>query len=835
MPFPPDCQLEYEPWMHDFTSEVRGNRIHGLGVDTNGSGSYAFAADPGSSSREVMRFVCTTAAARRGHIFNVEIKESGATSATDDFSDIWIEAEMRLDWNSETAASKIHSFIRFFNEAGTVELATISMANGGNCRIDLSDLTNSSSSGNEIPENTWKLFRCRWKASTGSSDGIAEFWLSDLDGSNRSLVHSKTHDIQTNCGRIFVGNVRTGFTGNTATYVANVAIHREATLDRFSLDDEVWCVKDGGLPLWTTMVSQTQASFSLHWHPSVHDAAWTTNDDVTSEIEYVAGDYTDSTFPGSGTTTASGVALPSSDEFCGSFNISSLTAGTLYSARIKTWSPTAGVTRYVGPVFQFRTLPATPSLLTIITEFCQKVEEYMPLSDGDIAAEGNVISFRVFHGDHYYVDQSGASDPPTSWAPVTTKQEWLRDYIRVALLSRFCILANRKSAKFLQDDDHDAGINNWDQGWVKGFVTTQNSSGDDGPDRDNISPDSDHQGLVGGTLTVSFNENGGSPDTITRASGSFITDGFLADMHLNVTGSASNNGNYNIESVAALTLTLRATDDVTAEASVSCTLAGSLTKGMVYDRFQEAYHILLRKAYFGLAYNGSSWHDRAEHRYVETGFTALCFFDTRRFRDDDGTDGKPFSNSAKTLLGKDQADYWVDYFTNTCTKQNVIICSASNFSDLHLSGGDNWQDESEWRAEWFAIEDAIMGNNSIQKVILLSGDRHATVIERRNKTGQWNRTGSPFSKLVGHARVGPKSAGLVPSYDTETITQDVALASDMGAGGVDGRPAKGYGRIVFDEGSGSIQWKAIQDDGTVEGQGQYTLGGGGRMAIVLGD
>ena len=56
-----------------------------------------------------------------------------------------------------------------------------------------------------------------------------------------------------------------------------------------------------------------------------------------------------------------------------------------------------------------------------------------------------------------------------------------------------------------------------------------------------------------------------NPDTITRASGSFSTDGYVAGDRVAVSGSASNDGAYTIASVAATVLTLVAGDALVAE------------------------------------------------------------------------------------------------------------------------------------------------------------------------------------------------------------------------------------------------------------------------------
>lgn len=78
------------------------------------------------------------------------------------------------------------------------------------------------------------------------------------------------------------------------------------------------------------------------------------------------------------------------------------------------------------------------------------------------------------------------------------------------------------------------------------------------------------------TANVTFAEVGATADTITRATGSFITDGFAAGMRIDVSGSASNNfTNALITGVSALVLTLD-TQDLVAEGPVAgVTITGS--------------------------------------------------------------------------------------------------------------------------------------------------------------------------------------------------------------------------------------------------------------------
>lgn len=70
-----------------------------------------------------------------------------------------------------------------------------------------------------------------------------------------------------------------------------------------------------------------------------------------------------------------------------------------------------------------------------------------------------------------------------------------------------------------------------------------------------------------------------NPDTIVRASGSWSGDGAVAGDIIKIVGSVSNDGTYTIATVAALTLTLIATDSLAAEV-----VTGGLGSGVVIYR-----------------------------------------------------------------------------------------------------------------------------------------------------------------------------------------------------------------------------------------------------------
>ncbi len=81
-----------------------------------------------------------------------------------------------------------------------------------------------------------------------------------------------------------------------------------------------------------------------------------------------------------------------------------------------------------------------------------------------------------------------------------------------------------------------------------------------------------------GTPTLTFAEVGAGGDTITRSSGSWITDGFEVGMMITVAGSASNNVTAAVTGVTATVLTLGAAagDDLAAEGPVAgCSVVGT--------------------------------------------------------------------------------------------------------------------------------------------------------------------------------------------------------------------------------------------------------------------
>ena len=116
------------------------------------------------------------------------------------------------------------------------------------------------------------------------------------------------------------------------------------------------------------------------------------------------------------------------------------------------------------------------------------------------------------------------------------------------------------------------------------------------------------------TNTITFIEGGGSKDTITRGSGSWVTDGLEAGDVITCCPrvipkvSNSNDGIYTLFSVVTLTLTLIATDDLAAETqttqvALTVTNRGVKILSFVKTAGEKIFHF--PKALRGEAYSGS--------------------------------------------------------------------------------------------------------------------------------------------------------------------------------------------------------------------------------------
>ena len=132
------------------------------------------------------------------------------------------------------------------------------------------------------------------------------------------------------------------------------------------------------------------------------------------------------------------------------------------------------------------------------------------------------------------------------------------------------------------------------------------------------------------------------PDTITRAAGSFITEGYAAGMSLLWAATASNNFTYRVSAVVALTLTLNAVETVVAEGPVAATNSldnegegqGTTTeKPLLFLDDQVVFRQLFSRARVGFKSGLGGSQAKAE-----VGATGAVAFDIRKIAASDGAD-----------------------------------------------------------------------------------------------------------------------------------------------------------------------------------------------------
>ena len=99
-----------------------------------------------------------------------------------------------------------------------------------------------------------------------------------------------------------------------------------------------------------------------------------------------------------------------------------------------------------------------------------------------------------------------------------------------------------------------------------------------------------HAAFIGNT--GDFNDNGGSPDTITRDAGSFIDDGFRLGDYISVFGATTGGNNINkkkLVGVSALTLTLATATLAGTEATIAGTCIVVARGGSLNDILKFGY------------------------------------------------------------------------------------------------------------------------------------------------------------------------------------------------------------------------------------------------------
>lgn len=226
--------------------------------------------------------------------------------------------------------------------------------------------------------------------------------------------------------------------------------------------------------------------------------------------------------------------------------------------------------------------------------------------------------------------------------------------------------------------------------------------------------------------------------------------------------------------------------------------AGGVTIATLWDQNRVGFKKYWGDGFAPSARGGNTANNQEHFRSFEAGDILFAVMDTRGYQDSVGTE--PTSGGSASMIGSGQLVYWRNKFQNT-QKSIVVILSGAAWCDL-AGGDDNWKDIST--TERILLEQDLENNPNISAVIIVCGDRHYTLIDRRRNDGQNSRSGFSFDKMVATVQIGPACRPVMPAYleswETET---DVLFAWDQDVPG--GRYSQLCGTMLINENNNSMQ------------------------------
>lgn len=213
------------------------------------------------------------------------------------------------------------------------------------------------------------------------------------------------------------------------------------------------------------------------------------------------------------------------------------------------------------------------------------------------------------------------------------------------------------------------------------------------PDRLPLAAASHTSANMTGGPSVTFAEVGATGDTITRAAGSFLADGFVAGDTVTISGTVSNNGDVVIDSLTATVITLD-TDDLVDE-TVLATLVSQPT--LTFANVAET-----------ITRNRGSW--------LDDGFRVG---DTVTISGTASNDGTGVIQTLTALV-------------MTLDTGDVLADETIKIGDVTLSAGQT-------KAAWMAAQDAAFASIDDEKRIDIAAGR----ARRRSPFTDWNFRRSP--------------------------------------------------------------------------------------------
>ncbi|MBT7082342.1 MAG: hypothetical protein HN929_12930, partial [Chloroflexi bacterium] len=329
--------------------------------------------------------------------------------------------------------------------------------------------------------------------------------------------------------------------------------------------------------------------------------------------------------------------------------------------------------------------------------------------------------------------------------------------------------------------------------------------------------------------SLSFYDNIGRPDSISRRDGNWNVDGLTAGQLVNVSGSTSNNGTYRIDSVSANGQTLYlAGADFIAEPSVT---------GVIVTGYEESNSILPTFSFEhiddGTNITDTIVRNDGGHWADDDGFSAGQLVSVSGSTSNDGTyEIESVSVDGKTLTFVYAGFTAESSITSVILTKNTESDSLTGSPDLdfiHDDGGSDsiirkdgvdWSTTDDFEAgQWIKVADSTPENDGIYQIESIAGDTLYVVTSDLTDT------------LAA-------SGASVKGYTSSTTVPDAGLVFDFVNGGA------GLDSIVRSDGlnwntdSGFTGGQYITVSGTQDNDGVYqidSIGGTGGNTLIIVD
>lgn len=426
------------------------------------------------------------------HRFKLQHLESGNASASP--TTAWDEARAlfrcKAVLNTIDGAS-VYAF-RFGNSGadGVVIVSFIYDSASGDLKVRMVVNGVSTDSAAVLTLSTEYDFYVKYVKSSGASDGVCEVWYAAAGGTPALLISDNDHNETDQIGQFDCMGASINKIGNHAIYHRGVGWCMGSTLwaSSFTNPADLWYDIDRGLGQLRDP-DTTGITVKSCWQPGQYRHLWAALTDMKAGVYIIEGN----SWPGDahGTLTLAGTMdLDENNDFYGHVELTGLTKGQQYIAKVVPYSDATSGTKYWPTRTLLWTQLTDTDDLKVSFGSCDDPSGSPPFEWAEHArGDGSQIFFHL--GDQQY-EASGLSDT----VPWERTEDFLIDRTDFDW-ERWLDYMSRYVPIVMLPDDHEVA-NNWDASYRQGYVdAVGNPAGSNGSAYATLAG-----GSYGGTITL---------------------------------------------------------------------------------------------------------------------------------------------------------------------------------------------------------------------------------------------------------------------------------------------------------------------------------------------